>query len=258
METAVKCLPNATSAATGTTTLCSTPFFGAKTEQKFPLRWFDIGSSSSSSMSSLTDSFAYWEMCYMTSMCPKDGPAAYTLRATFNIKSTIASFDDAAQASFKSKYAAYLNSKADAAGSITPANIKLEISAGSINVKATVTLTTYGLTQALVTVLNAATATDLSATLGVEVNSISAVEAREVSADGKEQELSGSAAGGGGGGDSGLSPGVLGAIIGGSVGGVLLIAGIIVGVVCCMKRKKTKQASKEPAVQMQIHDGGKV
>ena len=125
-------------------------------------------------------------------------PPPSSLKATFNIKSTIASFDGAAQADFKSKYAAYLNSKADVEGSITPANIALEISAGSINVKATVTLTTFGLTQALVTVLRAATATQLGASLGVEVNSISAVEAREVSADGTEKQISGGASGGSG------------------------------------------------------------
>ena len=211
-------------------TACSTPTFGPKASQKFPLRWLDVKTMSSNPAEgalTLNDTFLYWEFCSAVAECPVDAPDYFEIKISFTIDVTVETFDKAA---FKINLAKFLNKDAaDAAGSVMPNDIELKVTAGSLKVEATIKAYTETAKGAVVKSLNAATVDSLSSALGVKVLSKTSAESAAVTtADGQSTSR-------------GLSVGPIIGIVVGAVGAVCLIVG---GVAFVMIKKKKKNAPK--------------
>lgn len=145
--------------------VCSTPIFGAKASQKFPLRWLDL-SDAPTEVRTINDEFIYWELCSAVTECAQGGPQFFEIMITFTIDATVETFDKNV---FKVKLANFLNADVDTAESVTANDITLKVTAGSIKVEATIKAYAQSVKSAIVKSLNAATPAALEAALGVKV-----------------------------------------------------------------------------------------
>ena len=214
----------------GTDSVCLTPDFGPKSAQKFPLRWFNMKEmvyrySSQPELAYLDDRWLYWEACAATTEC-SDDVTIYKIVITFTIDATIETFDAAA---FKSKLAAFLNKDDATAGLVSANDISLEVTSGSIKVKATIETPLESVKDSVVLTLKNANTADLSKALGVTVLEKSVVTVEESIKSGK------GAAG------STVSPGILGAIIAGGAAFLALVIVIIAIVFWKIRKKKAKE-----------------
>ena len=214
----------------GTDAVCLTPDFGPKSAQKFPLRWFNMEEmvysySSHPELAYLDDRWLYWEACAATTEC-SDDVTIYKISIMFTIDATIETFDAAA---FKSKLAAFLNKDDATAGLVSSNDISLEVTSGSIKVKATIETPLESVKDSVVLTLNNANTADLSKALGVTVLEKSVVTVEESIKSGK------GAAG------STVSPGILGAIIAGGAAFLALVIVIIAIVFWKIRKKKAKE-----------------
>ena len=210
----------------GTDAVCLTPDFGPKSAQKFPLRWFNMEEmvysySSQPELAFLDDRWLYWEACAATTEC-SDDVTIYKIVITFTIDATIETFDAAA---FKSKLAAFLNKDDATAGLVSPNDISLEVTSGSIKVKATIETPLESVKDSVVLTLNNADTAALSVALGVTVLAKSVATVEESTKSGNTP----------------LSPEIIGAIIG---GGVAFLALVTVLVAIALRRRRKNKAMK--------------
>lgn len=220
----------------GTEEVCSTPVFGAKASQKFPLRFLDL-SDAPKEVSTINDEFLYWEICSAVTECPLGSPQFFEITITFTIDATIETFDKSV---FKNKLAEFLNTNAaDAEDSVTAKDITLKVTAGSIKVDASIKAYTETVKGAIVKSLDAATTDALSTALGVKVLSKSSVSARDdFTKDADDSTgLSGS-------GLFGLPIAALVGILVGVVAFCVVIIGVIVFFVCKKLNKNKETTTK--------------
>ena len=128
------------------------------------------------------DRTVFWSTCFMNTDCPPPGVQAYELVSTFTIDSTIDTFNDAAQDTFKVAYANLLAPPdSDLQGTVTKQDIALVITAGSLNVEARVRVVSPSLQQSLTTQIDAISPAEATTALGVTVTSKSSVTTVEQS-----------------------------------------------------------------------------
>ena len=173
----------------GTDAVCLTPYFGPKAAQKFPLRWFNMEEMVSSywphpELAYLDDRWL-WEACAATTECPVD-VTVYKIVITYAIDATIETFDAAA---FKSKLAAFLNKDATV-GLVSADHISLEVTSGSIKVKATIETPLESVKDSVTLTLTNADTAALTAALGVTVLEENTVVAAEASTESSNTPLS--------------------------------------------------------------------
>ena len=237
----------------GTDAVCLTPYFGPKAAQKFPLRWFNMEEmvssySSHPELAYLDDRWLYWEACAATTECPVD-VTVYKIVITYAIDATIETFDAAA---FKSKLAAFLNKDATV-GLVSADHISLEVTSGSIKVKATIETPLESVKDSVTLTLTNADTAALTAALGVTVLEENTVVAAEASTESSNTPLSSGVGvtaldaveAATKSGDTPLSPGVLGAIIGGGVAFLALV--IVIGAIVFLRIRKKKISSNNEA-----------
>lgn len=191
-------------------------------------------------VSTLDDSFLYWETCAAVTECPVGGASFFELKIKFTIEATVETFDKTA---FKVNLAKFLNAdSAETADSVSPNDIKLKVTAGSIQVEATIKAYTESVKSAIVTSLDAADPTALTTALGVKVLSKEPVQAVAYvpSPDGGTMAQNANAG-------SGLSGGAIAAIVAGVVVVLLLV---IAGLAFFMLKKKKKAEKPKAAVQI--------
>jgi len=181
------------------------------------------------------------------SWCPADAATAgYFIEQEMVIGGTVEEFTPALQALFKKGVVAEINEAigADSFLKITPAQVALSITPGSVNVGVGVTVSTpalsTGVSQGMGTIATMP-ANTLSSKFGVTVESAAAPKAPVTQAVSVSDpnNLPGGGGGGSGGGDG---DGNLAVVIGVSAGGTIAMVGAILIYCYCRRRNPTKPA----------------
>jgi hypothetical protein len=175
--------------------------------------------------------------------CPTNAFSGSKLTQVFTIGGTVEAFNDAQQTLFKEKFVDAIN-----AGSgnqflkLTAGQVSLTISSGSVNVEASIDVSSpslYAATAASLSTLASSTPADLTTTLGVTVEAAAAPQTQAI-AEGTDS--------GGGGGSSNT-----GAIAGGVAAGVVVLVLVLAAMMMMMKKK---QAAAPPQFDTVVHTKG--
>ena len=188
---------------------------------------------------------------------PPFPPRPTTVSIDFTLQATLASFDEAAQLTFRQGLAAQLD------GTVTASDITLAIAAGSIVVTATIATEDEIAAAAVESrLLSESFLADLSAATGQSVTSVSVPVVGTLALTADSPNETGGSAGSGG----------LGGVIGGAVGGVAALL-LLVGLACYVRRRKpsdltarpttavptlASQASHSAAAQQEAHAAGDI
>lgn len=125
------------------------------------------------------DRTLFWASCLFATDCPPEGVRGHELRAAFTVDADIASFNrDAFIAALVSTLAPV---GTDLEGTVTPGDIELFVSGGSLLVEARITIVSNGLRSALTSQINALTPEAASSALGVTVTALEPVEVVQLS-----------------------------------------------------------------------------
>jgi hypothetical protein len=209
--------------------------------------------------------YMFWTTCYFKTDCPPANVAARVVRIPIVVQETVESFTETKQVAVKEGFVTTLDP--DGLLGLTAGNIELVITAGSLNVEASITVVSPTVADEMVTTARSLSPAQLTTNLGVVVDTIEAIPAAEdetfaspapppppnppgmsfvfdATVVGDNSVVSSpppppSVA-------SGLPQAVLFAIIGGASAVVVIIA-VVIGVVIgcmCMRAKKNNAAPK--------------